>query len=471
VWDILPMRSIKTPVSIKNRIALYNLITTALLILVVFTVIYRIVSYSVNQDINKDLQVEINLHTAYVTSQKEFSGLVDKAEWDETEHKEIVINPVFVQAFGTEGKSVEKSPNLKGESLRFYKNQTSKYYKDTHVAGIAIRQVQAPLFFKGKLKGYVIIAMSVEQPAMVLDNLLLVLLLAYPVVLLVLSFMTRIVAGQTMKPALHIITTTQNITDNNFNDRISLPEKKDELYVLSLAINGLLDRIENAIAREKQFTSDASHELRTPLAVIKGTLEVLVRKPRTAEEYNEKIQYCIEEVNRLNHMVDQLLLMARFEDQKLAANLQVVVLDEVILQSLERYSPKIEARNITVTFDFTEHFEIISDAGMTALIIENILSNAIKYSNDGGNITIELFMNNGKVSCLIKDNGIGIAAQDLDKIYRQFYRSEALEHSDVKGTGLGLSIVKRLCDILNIDLDIESYKNKGTKVSLIFTRD
>ncbi|MDV6167443.1 HAMP domain-containing sensor histidine kinase [Flavobacterium sp. DG1-102-2] len=464
------MKPIKKPASIKNRIALYNLISTALLILVVFTVIYRIVSFSVNRDINNDLQVEINLHTAYVAKQDVFIGLVDKAEWTETEHQEIVINPVFVQAFDTKGNSVEKSPNLKGESLRFQMNTISKDYGDTHVAGIAIRQVQSPLFYKGQLKGYVIIAMSIEQPVMVLDNLLLVLLVAYPVVLLILTFVTRIVAGQTIKPALDIIAATRNITDNNFNERIALPKKRDELYALSLAINGLLDRIENAIAREKQFTSDASHELRTPLAVIKGTLEVMIRKPRTAEEYNEKVQYCIREVNRLNHMVDQLLLMARFEDQKLAAQLKPVVLDEVILQALERYSPKIEAKNIAVIFDFKEHFEIISDAGMTTLIIENILSNAIKYSRDGGSIIISLSVDGKGVKCTIEDKGMGIAHDDLGKIYGQFYRSEALDHADVKGTGLGLSIVKRLCDLLSIHLDIKSTKDVGTTVTLEFAR-
>ena len=468
MWDILPMKLIKQPESIKNRIALYNLISTALLILVVFAVIYRIVSFSVNSDINKDLEIEINLHTEYVSNQKVFSGLVDRLEWNESEHREIIINPVFVQAFDVHGNSVEKSPNLKGENLKLQKDRISKDYKDTYVTGIAIRQVQAPLLFKGQLKGYVIIAMSVEQPVMVLDNLLLVLLVAYPIVLLVLTFITRIVAGQAIKPALDIIATTQNITDNNFDQRIRLPKNKDELYVLSSAINGLLDRIENAIAREKQFTSDASHELRTPLAVLKGTMEVLIRKPRTAEEYNEKIRYCIDEVNRLNEMVDQLLLMARFEDQQMAVAYQKVILDEVILQALERYSPKIEAKCLQVIFDFKEHFEVTSDAGMTSLIIENILSNAIKYSTANEVVNISLVKQNNTTVCLIQDNGIGIAAKDMDKIYGQFYRSEALNHSDVKGTGLGLSIVKRLCTILNIGLDVQSVKEVGTKVSLVF---
>lgn len=462
------MRSIRNSSSIKNRIALYNLISSALLVLIVFVVIYRIVSFSVNKDINDDLQTEIKLHTEYVANQSQFIGLVDKSEWNENEHREIVINPVFVQVYDADGKTLEKAPNLKDESLKLHKNKSPEDYYDTSVAGIAIRQVQAPLFFKRTLKGYVIIAMSVEQPNRVMDNLLLVLIVAYPLVLLILSFITRVIAGRSIKPTLDIINTTRTITDNNFDERIALPKNKDELYVLSSAINALLDRVENAITREKQFTSDASHELRTPLAVVKGTLEVLIRKPRTAEEYNEKINYCISEVNRLTDMVDQLLLLARYENQKLASVPQQINLDEIILQSLERYSPKIEAKGLSIDFNFKEHFEITSDIGMTALVIENILSNAIKYSHDGGAISIILSSDNKTTTCIINDMGIGIAASDLNKIYRQFYRSEALEHSEVKGTGLGLSIVKRLCDILNISLDIQSQKGKGTSVTLDF---
>ncbi|MFY7810483.1 MAG: histidine kinase dimerization/phospho-acceptor domain-containing protein, partial [Flavobacterium sp.] len=93
---------------------------------------------------------------------------------------------------------------------------------------------------------------------------------------------------------------------NNFSARIPLPVNKDELYYLSSTINSLLTRIETAIAREKQFTTDASHELRTPLAVIKGTLEVLIRKPRTSFEYQEKIIYCIKEIDTINQLIDSI---------------------------------------------------------------------------------------------------------------------------------------------------------------------
>ena len=453
--------------SFKNRIAVYNLAGAATLVLVVFVVIYHIVSAAVNYDINNDLQIEIDSHTGFVAKQKPFKRFTGVNEWEESEHKAIVINPVFVQIFDKIGKSLEKSPNLNGANLKWNAGDHDKYV-DTYVSGIAIRQQMAKLVNNGEVKGYVIIAMSVELPHRVLDNLLMVLWVTYPIVLLVLFVITRLIAGKSIAPALNIISTTKKITENNIDKRITLPANRDELYVLSATINELLERIENAITREKQFASDASHELRTPLAVIKGTLEVLIRKPRETAEYEEKINYCITEVNRLTTIVEQLLLLARFESNKATLQLKSTALDEIILQAMERYSPEIKSKNIAINFSFEDHFYAITDAAMTAIIIENLLSNAIKYSYDNGRININLIKDNTAVTCTISDNGLGIAKEDLDRVYEQFYRSEATEHSTIKGTGLGLSIVKRLCDMLGVTILLISEKGIGTAATLTF---
>jgi len=456
--------------SFKNRIAVYNLAGAATLVLVAFIVIYHIVSAAVNYDINNDLQIEIDSHTGFVANQQPFKRFTGVNEWQESEHKAIVINPVFVQIFDKNGKSLEKSPNLNGANLKWQAGNDDNY-TDTFVSGIAIRQQMAKLVNNGEVKGYVIIAMSVQLPHRVLDNLLMVLLVTYPIVLLVLFIITRIFAGKSIAPALNIINTTKKITENNIDERITLPVNKDELYVLSATINELLERIENAITREKQFASDASHELRTPLAVIRGTLEVLIRKPRDTAEYVEKINYCILEVNRLTTIVEQLLLLARFESNKATLQLKSTALDEIILQAMERFSPEIKAKNIAINFSLENHFYVITDVAMTAIIIENLLSNSIKYSYDDGHIKISLIQNNNAINCIIADNGIGIAKEDLNRVYEQFYRSQATEHTGIKGTGLGLSIVKRLCDMLGVTIALNSEKGSGTAVTLTFKSD
>lgn len=451
--------------SFRNRIALNYLISTALMVLFVFVIIYNIVSYSVYQHIDNNIALELKNHLSEISINNHNIQLLNPVEWREEEHNNLNVNPVFVQIFDSNGKLVEKSPNLKKRNLNFNKEQKDFENFDTRLQGKSIRQTQFPIYNKKNLAGYILIAMSLEEATLVLGNLSNVLWISYPVILILLFFTARFIAGRNIRPIKNITGTASAITKDNLKSRIELPANKDELFVLSTTINNLLDRIENAIDREKQFTSDASHELRTPLAVVKGTLEVLIRKPRNLEEYQEKIKYCIKEVDRLNTLVDQLLLLARFENQKVI-NSQPVEIDEIILQSLERFSSKIESDNIAIDFSFNQHFIILSDGYLLAVIIENLLSNALKYSQPKGKITIMLSDDDDWVICNITDNGIGINKEDLEKIYEQFYRSEATSHSAIKGNGLGLSIVKRLCSLLRAEIKIESEAGVNTTVKL-----
>jgi len=302
-----------------------------------------------------------------------------------------------------------------------------------------------------------------------LNNLFFILIVAYPLILLVLFLIARFIAGRSIKPISAIIETSNIITKDNLKSRIPLPINKDELFTLSRTINNLLDRVENAIEREKQFTSDASHELRTPLAVIKGTLEVLVRKPRNAEEYKEKIDFCINEVNRLNNLVDELLLLARFENQKQTLKIEKVSLNALFLDVISRNSTLIAEKRIKCKAHFSEDYYINTDSYLFCIIVNNILTNAVKYSKNNGEIIFDIKEKDNKIICSISDHGIGIAKEDLQKIFDQFYRSKSNQHPEIKGTGLGLSIVKRLCVLLQIDLHIESEEGKGTRVELGFT--
>lgn len=126
--------------------------------------------------------------------------------------------------------------------------------------------------------------------------------------------------------------------------------------MLSQTINNLLDRIETAIYQEKQFKSDASHELRTPLTVIKETLEVLIRKPRDHSEYEDKISFCVNEVNRLNHLVNQLLFLARFENQKQTLKTEKVCLNALFLNTIARYSSAINLKKVSFQLVFQKIF-------------------------------------------------------------------------------------------------------------------
>lgn len=454
--------------SFKNRLAFHYIISTGLLVSAVFLVIYQITLYSINKHINDDILQESNEYLEEIKIDSNNSYQIQVDQWKERDNNRVNVNPVFVQFFDINNKLIDKSPNLKGLQLKLYKPNKDNLFVDTFLNNQPIRQIQIPLFEKNKKVGYLFVAMSLDEATLILTNLRDTLLIAFPLILVVLFSIARLIAGRSIKPVTMITETSSRITKDNLNERIILPQNKDELYVLSKTINDLLDRIENAVKREKQFTSDASHELRTPLTVLKGTLEVLIRKPRTQAEYEDKINFGIAEVNRLNNLVDQLLLLARFENQIQSLKTEKVYLNALILDVLTRYSAKIIAKKITINHSFSKDYYVKSDNYLVSIIISNILSNAIKYSDEKGIISIELSQKAGTTICTISDNGFGIPKEDLDKILHPFYRSQPTEHPEIKGSGLGLSIVKRLTELLDVKFEIKSKKDKGTSVILSF---
>lgn len=454
--------------SFKNRIAFNYIVSSSILIAIVFLSIFAIVRFSVNQHVNEEIKEELYKHLDDVSTDANNTYLIQVDQWRAREHNSFSVNPVFVEFYDNNNLLIDKSPNLKNSNLSLLENSKNNLFVDTKLNGIPIRQIQTPIINKNKIVGYLVVAMSLEdfEIVQILKNILLI---SYPLILILLYLFARFFAGRSIIPVSTIIDTSRKITKDNLKTRIPLPNNKDELFALSQTINNLLDRVENAIEREKQFTSDASHELRTPLAVIKGTMEVLIRKPRNQHEYEEKIQFCISEVDRLNHMVDQLLLLARFENQKQNIKKESIYLNAIVLDNLTRFSDKIEQKKLKVITSFNnDDYYIDSDNYLISIIFSNLISNAIKYSRNETEISIKLFNDKDSISFSVADNGIGIATNDIDKIFTSFYRSDVTNHSEIKGTGLGLSIVKRLCDLLKIEITLTSEIDKGTTFVLKF---
>ncbi|WP_417941618.1 sensor histidine kinase [Flavobacterium sp. RS13.1] len=457
--------------SFRNRIALNYILITGLLILVVFSAIYLTVKFTVYKHLDENLRIEIENHLKEIKIEDDRFILIDEEEWEEREHNSVDVNPVFVQFLDVNKKVIEKSPNLKNENLVFHEDL--RFYKtfDTTLLKSPVRQIQVPLEIKSNKIGYLIIAMPLTDSAKVLNNLFETLLITFPVILVLLFLIARFFAGRSIRPINAITDISGMVTKDNLKARIPLPKKRDELYTLSETINSLLSRIEDAVEREKQFTSDASHELRTPLTVIKGTLEVLVRKPRNNKEYEEKINYCINEVDHLNILVDQLLMLARFENQRQNILNESVYLNAVILDVITLNSTKISSRKLNIKVDAQEDYYINSDNYLIATILRNIISNAVKYTNQEDEISISLFKESSKIICKISDNGIGIEQKDLEAVFNPFFRSNSDLHPEVKGTGLGLSIVKRFTELLGIKFQINSKINEGTEVILEFNEE
>ncbi|MGI4760849.1 MAG: ATP-binding protein [Janthinobacterium lividum] len=453
----------------QDRIALYYVLATAALVAAAYLVVFGVVRHRVYLDLDTNLRYEVAKHLQEVSLEGRTIRFAHKEEWEEREHREVQVDPVFIQITDLRGQLLDRSPNLKGEQLTFDATPAGRVPFNSRLRGTAIRQVQVRLAATGGgAAGYLLAAISSEAAQHVLASLRLVLLGSYPVVLLALFGSARRLAGRSIAPIAQITATTNRITRSNLAERIALPPRPDELHTLASAINGLLQRIEQAVAREKQFTADASHELRTPLAVLRGTLEVLMRKPRSVAEYVENITLGMYEIDRLTLLVEQLLLLARFDSPGPRPNRQELSVLSCVDEVLHRRRADLSAKHIRVDVQDGLTATTVSDPYLVDLILDNVLANAIKYSPVGSTVGVALTLAARHLVCTVADQGIGIRSEDLEYIFDPFYRSDALAHKHIDGTGLGLSIVAKACDLLAIEREVVSTLGQGTTFTLRF---
>ncbi len=456
--------------NLRNRIAFTYIAVTALLIAALFSLIYIVIFKTVYNHLDDDLDAETQEVYSSIVVLDNVIVFSNPNEWTEKEHGQIEVNPTFIEIVDTAGNIIKRTPNLRQGSLYFnpLKRNTKSYY-DTLLSAAPIRQLQVPIKNPtGKILAHLIIAIPLQESAIVLKNLRKTLLIGYPIVLIVLFLISRFIAGRSIAPINTVISTAEKITKENLNERIQLPQNKDEIYTLAQTINDLLDRLKDVVLREKQFTADASHELRTPLSVIKGTLEVLIRKPREREQYIEKIQYVISEVDRMSILVDQLLEFARFESGKTKPTIVEADLNKLIEDSFQRLHYASSEKNIVLCLHTTDKYFVKADISMMNIILENIISNAIKYSFKNQLVEVSIKKVSEKILCSISDHGSGIPEEQIGKIFDRFYRVDESRTSQIAGKGIGLAIVKQLTELQHLEISVQSTPAVGTTFTIIF---
>lgn len=454
--------------SFKNRIAFHYMTATALVIALVFATVFCIVYSTVMHNVDGDLSYEANKHITEVRIVNGEIGFEDSEEWEEREHHEIEVNPVFVQLTDEEGKVIDRSPNLKKEQLNFHPEKENDRHFSSHLMGRHVRQLQLPVKDDGQIKGYVIAAMSLEPSLMVIEKLMNVLLISYPIILFGLFFISRYLAGRSIIPVKLMRDTTDRITRHNLNERVLIPANRDELYGLSTSINELLQRIEDAMERERQFTSDASHELRTPLSVLRGTLEVLIRKPRTQQEYEQKVKESLAEIDRLAEIMEQLLVLARVDAGLTISTDQQAPLNSIVEGIVELKTREAKALGVDIILLDRLPKLMLVPKYATELILSNLISNAIKYGAAGKQVIIDLSMVDQRALCSVKDHGVGIKSEDIPLIFNPFFRSDALNHRSIKGIGLGLAIAQKTALSIGAVIEVKSEHNKGSVFTVRF---
>ncbi|MEH6469226.1 MAG: ATP-binding protein [Porticoccus sp.] len=249
---------------------------------------------------------------------------------------------------------------------------------------------------------------------------------------------------------------------------IETPELKDELKQVVQSINVLIHRLDSALEREKRFTSDAAHELRTPISALKVQLHNLEGDLPTRNESFIQLQYGVE---RMQHLIEQLLSLYRstpdeFSSQFTPVNLYLLAQDIIAEQHL-----LFEARDQTLALEGSDNI-IDGDPFTLSTLLQNLLSNANKYTPKGGNILVSVNGTHDQVYLKVEDSGPGIAPSDYNKIFERFQRlNNKSEVADTQGCGLGLTIVKHIADLHHAVLSIApSSFHSGVAFTLQFNK-
>ncbi len=273
-------------------------------------------------------------------------------------------------------------------------------------------------------------------------------------------------AHRALIPVNAITHTARDIGEKDLSRRIVMALPDDELGLLAQTFNGMLDRIEGAFGRQRQFTADAAHELRTPLSIMQTGLEVVLAQERSAKDYRVTLENMHEEVLRLGQLTTHLLLLARADAHTLGIEPRRVDMSLLLNTVADQVAVTGEQRDITIRRDLPPHISLTADEDRLIQLALNLLENAVKYTPAGGSITVKLAESNGHVCFSVADTGVGIAPQHLPHIFDRFYRIDGARSREVGGFGLGLAIAQHIVHLHRGDIKVDSQMGVGTQFTV-----
>lgn len=293
----------------------------------------------------------------------------------------------------------------------------------------------------------------------------LILLPALAVVMILLSYQF---VRRTLLPVRRITDTVKEIREEaDLSRRVDLPDGRDEIYHLADTFDQLLSELQEAFARERQFTSDVSHELRTPAAVILLQSEELLSDPSLSEPQREQLEAIRKKAGDMSAMISQLLLLSRADQGRQVLQKEPLDISELTMMTAEEQQLLADEKHISIVTDIEPGIVLPADESFFIRLLVNLISNSIAYGREGGTTKVSLHREEQEAVLAVADDGVGIDGKDLPRIWDRFYRADA-SRGDSSHSGLGLSIVKWIAKEHGGEVAVESEKGRGSTFTCRF---
>ncbi len=273
-------------------------------------------------------------------------------------------------------------------------------------------------------------------------------------------------ARTVLRPIDRIVARARVIGESALAERLPHPGTQDEMARLVETLNDMLARIERSFEAQRRFTADASHELRSPLSRLRAELEVTLRRARERAEYEETLRSCLSEVERLSHLTDELLMLARLDAGGSSGAPRSVDLISILHEAVKLLGPEALRRNVALVTDIPPELAVKVAPAAVSHVVANVLDNAVKFSPLGGDVTIGVAIEGSSAVVAVSNSGPGIPEDELPRLFERFYRGSAARHMEAPGVGLGLAICRALVEGQGGRISVHSAIDSGVTFTI-----
>jgi heavy metal sensor kinase len=371
----------------------------------------------------------------------------------------------LIRVEGLRGEIVAQSGRLAGVDLPFpemARRQGILIHRTAAPGSLGPHRIVAGIAQSGGTAFRIQIADAIDEHGSELEDLKIILFTMLPAGLLTAVLGGYWLAGRALAPVQQMVVAARRISALNLAERIRVENPHDELGQLATTLNVMLDGLGRAFAAMSRFTADAAHELKTPVASIRAEAEVLLQAPRRADEYEEALRSIVEEVERLGRLTDRLLMLSREDAGAQPGPFRRLRLDDEVRAAVQQSEDAAARAGLRLSIGELPAVEVEGDAELLRQVFGNLLDNAVKYTPRGGHIAVRGRFDDGQAVVEVNDDGIGIPAEALPRVFDRFFRVDPSRSRRTGGTGLGLSIAKAVIERHRGTIDVRSELNEGT---------
>jgi heavy metal sensor kinase len=456
------------PLSLRLRLALIYAVLSAVVLAGFGAVFYRSLAARLERGLDQDLEERAAALRGYLR----FPGGRPQLVFDQNDPEEAFFIHTATRYFqvmdATSGEVLVQSQELQLLRVSPSLTQVQDQLKRPHT--IEIPSPQGPLRFHSYVvnpaprQRFLIQVGASRQPIEnALQQFLYTVILLIPVGVLLAAASGWWTASRALRPLEDLTASAAKIGISNLSVRVPLRGSGDELDRLAETFNRTVARLEDAVQQMRQFTASISHELRTPLTALRGEAEVALMEARSPETYRKVLASQLEEFDKLTQMINRLLTLARAEGGEIHLASDRVNISALVSSLTAQMEPLAAWKRIQLRTSVQDDIYVSGDRDWLECAVLNLLDNAIKFTPQGGSVSVMVTAEDHSACLDVQDTGVGIPAEALPHVFERFYRAEPSRSKEFEGAGLGLALVKWVVESHRGHVTVESHPGRGSR--------